>query len=187
MTKKLNQRSKHLSAVTHPLVGIIMGSKSDWETMEHTARTLEDLGVPHEVRILSAHRTPDHLFEYASAAEDRGLEVIIAAAGGAAHLAGVTAAKTILPVLGVPMESASLKGLDSLLSTVQMPGGIPVGTLAIGKPGAINAALFATAILGAKHPEFRESIRKYRAAQAEKVLANSDPQHEAKSLKKSAK
>jgi 5-(carboxyamino)imidazole ribonucleotide mutase len=187
MTKKLNQRSKHLSAVKHPLVGIIMGSKSDWETMEHAARTLEGLGVPHEVRILSAHRTPDQLFAYASAAEDRGLEVIIAAAGGAAHLAGVTAAKTILPVLGVPMESASLKGLDSLLSTVQMPGGIPVGTLAIGKPGAINAALFATAILGTKHPEFRESIRKFRAAQSEKVLANSDPQREAKPLKKSAR
>jgi 5-(carboxyamino)imidazole ribonucleotide mutase len=157
-----------------PLVGIIMGSKSDWETMEHSARTLEELGVPHEVRVLSAHRTPDHLFEYASTAEERGLEVIIAAAGGAAHLAGVTAAKTILPVLGVPMESASLKGLDSLLSTVQMPGGIPVGTLAIGKPGAINAALFAAAILGTKHPEFREAIRKYRAAQVEKVLIASD-------------
>jgi 5-(carboxyamino)imidazole ribonucleotide mutase len=157
------------------LVGIIMGSKSDWETMEHSAKTLEELGVPHEVRVLSAHRTPDHLFEYASTAEDRGLEVIIAAAGGAAHLAGVTAAKTILPVLGVPMESASLKGLDSLLSTVQMPGGIPVGTLAIGKPGAINAALMATAILGTKDPGFRVAIRRYRAAQAEKVLAVSDP------------
>jgi 5-(carboxyamino)imidazole ribonucleotide mutase len=156
-----------------PLVAILMGSKSDWPTMEHAAKTLEELGVPHEVRVLSAHRTPDHLFEYAGTAEERGLEVIIAAAGGAAHLAGVTAAKTILPVLGVPMESASLKGLDSLLSTVQMPGGIPVGTLAIGKPGAINAALFAAAILGTKHREFREAIRKYRAAQAEKVL-NSD-------------
>jgi 5-(carboxyamino)imidazole ribonucleotide mutase len=189
MSKKKvkSHKPRPSSTNTHSLVGIIMGSKSDWETMEHTARTLKELGVPHEVRILSAHRTPDHLFEYASKAEDRGLEVIIAAAGGAAHLAGVTAAKTILPVLGVPMESASLKGLDSLLSTVQMPGGIPVGTLAIGKPGAINAALFATAILGTKHPEFRESIRKYRAAQAKQVLANSDPQREAKSLKKSAK
>lgn len=156
------------------LVGIIMGSKSDWETMEHSAKTLEELGVPHEVRVLSAHRTPDHLFEYARTAEKRGLEVIIAAAGGAAHLAGVIAAKTLLPVLGVPMESASLKGLDSLLSTVQMPGGIPVGTLAIGKPGAINAALFAAAILGTKHREFREAIRKYRAAQERKVLASSD-------------
>src|SRR2546426_1569674 len=154
------------------LVSIIMGSKSDWETMEHAANTLEELGVPHEVRVLSAHRTPDQLLEYATNAEDRGLEVIIAAAGGAAHLAGVTAAKTVLPVLGVPMESPSLKGLDSLLSTVQMPGGIPVGTLAIGKPGAVNAALFATAILGAKHPEFRQAIRKYRRNQTAKVLAD---------------
>lgn len=166
--------NKRQTPKKRPLVGIIMGSKSDWETMQHSAKTLEELGVPHEVRVLSAHRTPDHLFEYASTAEHRGLEVIIAAAGGAAHLAGVTAAKTILPVLGVPIESASLKGLDSLLSTVQMPGGIPVGTLAIGKPGAINAALFATAILGTKHREFREAIRKYRASQAEKVLNASD-------------
>jgi len=169
------------------LVSIIMGSKSDWETMEHAANTLEELGVPHEVRVLSAHRTPDQLLEYATNAEDRGLEVIIAAAGGAAHLAGVTAAKTVLPVLGVPMESPSLKGLDSLLSTVQMPGGIPVGTLAIGKPGAVNAALFATAILGAKHPEFRQAIRKYRAVQAQKVLAVSDPRDESKPSVKSAK
>lgn len=173
-TKETPKMSKQRTPNKRVLVGIIMGSKSDWETMEHSAKTLEELGVPHEVRVLSAHRTPDHLLEYASAAEERGLEVIIAAAGGAAHLAGVTAAKTILPVLGVPMESASLKGLDSLLSTVQMPGGIPVGTLAIGKPGAINAALFATAILGTKHPQYREAIRKYRARQAEKVLATSD-------------
>jgi 5-(carboxyamino)imidazole ribonucleotide mutase len=166
--------SKQRTPKKRVLVGIIMGSKSDWGTMEHSAKTLEELGVPHEARVLSAHRTPDHLFEYASSAEERGLEVVIAAAGGAAHLAGVIAAKTILPVLGVPMESASLKGLDSLLSTVQMPGGIPVGTLAIGKPGAVNAALLAAAILGTKHPEFREAIRKYRAAQAEKVLASSD-------------
>jgi 5-(carboxyamino)imidazole ribonucleotide mutase len=166
--------SKQRTPNKRALVGIVMGSKSDWETMELSAKTLEELGVPHEVRVLSAHRTPDHLFEYASSAEERGLEVIIAAAGGAAHLAGVIAAKTILPVLGVPMESASLKGLDSLLSTVQMPGGIPVGTLAIGKPGAVNAALFATAILGTKHPGFRTAIRKYRAAQAETVLASSD-------------
>src|SRR6202158_2387816 len=143
--------------------------------MKHCAKTLGELGVPHGVRVLSAHRTPDQLLEYASTAEDRGLEVIIAAAGGAAHLAGVTAAKTILPVLGVPMESASLQGLDSLLSTVQMPGGIPVGTLAIGKPGAINAALFATAILGTKHPEFREAIRRYRAAQTASILSLPDP------------
>jgi 5-(carboxyamino)imidazole ribonucleotide mutase len=185
--KAISRAAKQLAADAHPLVGIIMGSASDWETMEHASQTLENLGVPHEVRILSAHRTPDHLLEYASSAENRGLEVIIAAAGGAAHLAGVTAAKTVLPVLGVPMESASLKGLDSLLSTVQMPGGIPVGTLAIGKPGAINAALFATAILGAKHPEFRDSIRKYRAAQAEKVLAVSDPRRVEKPLTKFAK
>ena len=182
-----NRSTKTRAEMAKPLVGIIMGSKSDWETMEHTAKTLVELGVPHEVRILSAHRTPDHLFEYASTAEARGLELIIAAAGGAAHLAGITAAKTILPVLGVPMESTSLKGLDSLLSTVQMPGGIPVGTLAIGKPGAINAALFATAILGTKHPKFREAIRKHRSAQAHKVLAVSDPRAEVKSAAKSAK
>jgi 5-(carboxyamino)imidazole ribonucleotide mutase len=131
--------------------------------------------VPFETRVISAHRTPDVLFDYAAAAEQRGMQVIIAAAGGAAHLAGVTAAKTLLPVLGVPMESQALKGLDSLLSIVQMPGGIPVGTLAIGKPGAINAALFAAAILGVKYPEYREALRKYRAAQAAKVMANPDP------------
>lgn len=164
-----------MTAGAKPLVGVIMGSKSDWETMEHCAKTLTELGIPHEVRVLSAHRTPDQLLEYAGSAEGRGLEVIIAAAGGAAHLAGVTAAKTILPVLGVPMESKALKGLDSLLSTVQMPGGIPVGTLAIGKPGAINAALFAAAILGGTHREFREAIRKYRATQAAAILANPDP------------
>src|SRR5213593_1016043 len=133
-------------ASNRPLVGIIMGSKSDWETMSHAADTLKGLGVPFEVRVVSAHRTPDALFEYAESAERRGLEVIIAAAGGAAHLAGVTAAKTTLPVLGVPVESKSLKGLDSLLSMVQMPGGVPVGTLAIGRAGAVNAALLAAAI-----------------------------------------
>lgn len=152
-----------------------MGSKSDWETMSHAADTLDTLGVGFEVRVLSAHRTPDQLFEYVESAEARGLEVIIAAAGGAAHLAGVAAAKTLLPVLGVPMESKSLKGLDSLLSMVQMPAGIPVGTLAIGRPGAVNAALFAAAILGAKHPEFREAIRTYRENQAQSILAHPDP------------
>jgi 5-(carboxyamino)imidazole ribonucleotide mutase len=157
------------------LVGVIMGSTSDWETMEHTAKTLEELGVPFETRVISAHRTPDLLFEYAAAAEQRGMQVIIAGAGGAAHLPGVTAAKTLLPVLGVPIESKALKGLDSLLSMVQMPGGIPVGTLAIGKAGAINAALFAAAILGVKYPEYREAVRKFRAAQAAKVMANPDP------------
>ena len=158
-----------------PLVGIIMGSSSDWETMEHAAKTLQDLGVPHETRVVSAHRTPDLLFEYAETAERRGIEVIIAGAGGAAHLPGMTSSKTVLPVLGVPVESKALKGLDSLLSIAQMPGGVPVGTLAIGKAGAINSALLAAAILGAKHPEVRDALRKFRAAQTERVLANPDP------------
>ena len=137
-----------------PLVAVIMGSRSDWETMEHATSTLERLEIPHDVRILSAHRTPDALFDYIREAEESGVEVFIGAAGGAAHLAGVIAAKTALPVLGVPMDSKHLKGMDSLLSMVQMPAGIPVATLAIGKAGAINAALFAAAILAAKHPEF---------------------------------
>jgi 5-(carboxyamino)imidazole ribonucleotide mutase len=160
---------------SRPLVGVIMGSASDWETMEHVAKTLAELGVPHETRVVSAHRTPDLLFEYASSAESRGIEVIIAGAGGAAHLPGMTASKTVLPVLGVPVESKTLKGLDSLLSIAQMPGGIPVGTLAIGKAGAINSALLAAAILGAKHPAIRESLRKFRVEQTERVLANPDP------------
>src|SRR5258708_27512892 len=138
-----------------PLVGVVMGSKSDWETMQHTADTLDRLQTPYEVRVVSAHRTPDLLFEYAAGAEARGIEVIIAGAGGAAHLPGMVAAKTALPVLGVPVQSKTLNGLDSLLSIAQMPGGVPVGTLAIGKAGAINAALLAAAILGAKHPEVR--------------------------------
>jgi 5-(carboxyamino)imidazole ribonucleotide mutase len=158
-----------------PLVGIIMGSKSDWETMEHASRTLDALGVPHECRVVSAHRTPDWLMEYASTAESRGLEVLIAGAGGAAHLPGMAASKTVLPVLGVPVESKALKGLDSLLSIAQMPGGIPVGTLAIGKPGAINAALLAAAILGAKHPKIRAALRAFRKGQTAKVLADRDP------------
>lgn len=162
-------------AKSKALVGIIMGSTSDWETMQHAAQTLEELCVPHETRVVSAHRTPDLLFEYAESAEKRGIEVIIAGAGGAAHLPGMTAAKTLLPVLGVPVESKTLKGLDSLLSIAQMPGGIPVGTLAIGKAGAINAALLAAAILGAKHPEIREALRKFRANQTKKVLAIRDP------------
>ncbi len=152
-----------------PLVGVIMGSKSDWETMRSATETLAKFGVAHEARVLSAHRSPQLTSEYASTAVERGLEVIIAAAGGAAHLAGVIAAHTILPVLGVPMESQSLKGLDSLLSTVQMPGGIPVGTLAIGKPGAINAALLAIAILANHRPELRDKLRAFRAEQAEKI------------------
>ncbi len=163
---------------SHPgpaLVGVIMGSKSAWESMAHAASTLESFSVPFEVKILSAHRTPDQLFEYARSAEGRGLEVIIAAAGGAAHLAGVTAAKTILPVLGVPMESQSLKGLDSLLSTVQMPAGIPVGTLAIGRAGAVNAALLAVAILANKRPALRDALHRYREKQARAVLDQPDP------------
>jgi len=160
---------------SQPLIGIIMGSSSDWETMEHAVNTLKELGVPHETRVVSAHRTPDLLFEYAASAEKRGIEVIIAGAGGAAHLPGMTASKTVLPVLGVPVESKALKGLDSLLSIAQMPGGIPVGTLAIGKAGAMNAALLAAAILGGKYPKIREALRKFRAAQTERVLANPDP------------
>jgi len=152
-----------------------MGSQSDWETMRHAAETLTELGVPHEVRVVSAHRTPDLLFEYASTAESRGLEVVIAGAGGAAHLPGMTAAKTVLPVLGVPVQSATLSGTDSLLSIVQMPAGIPVGTLAIGRAGAVNAALLAAAMLGAKHPTIREALRAYRAKQTATVLANPDP------------
>jgi 5-(carboxyamino)imidazole ribonucleotide mutase len=158
-----------------PLVGIIMGSTSDWETMQHAANTLREIGVPHETRVVSAHRTPDLLFEYAATAEKRGIEVIIAGAGGAAHLPGMTAAKTVLPVLGVPVESKALKGLDSLLSIAQMPGGIPVGTLAIGKAGAINAGLLAAAILGNKHPAIREALRDFRIAQTRKVLSQPDP------------
>lgn len=161
--------------MSKPLVGVIMGSRSDWETMEHAVETLEALGVSHEVRVVSAHRTPDLLFEYASTAEARGLEVIIAGAGGAAHLPGMVASKTVLPVLGVPVQSRALNGLDSLLSIVQMPGGIPVGTLAIGKAGATNAALLAAAALGAKHPEIREALRAYRAERTQTVLDDPDP------------
>jgi 5-(carboxyamino)imidazole ribonucleotide mutase len=158
-----------------PLVGVIMGSKSDWETLQFTAETLEKLGIPHEVNVVSAHRTPDFLFEYVSTAEKRGLEVIIAGAGGAAHLPGMSAAKTVLPVLGVPVESKALHGVDSLLSIVQMPGGVPVGTLSIGKSGAINAALLAASILGIKHKDVRESLRKFRDEQTQKVLDDKDP------------
>ncbi len=156
-----------------PLVAVVMGSKSDWETMRQTADALAGFGVPYECRVLSAHRTPAETAEYAARAESRGIEVIVAAAGGAAHLAGVCAAHTVLPVLGVPMESVSLKGMDSLLSTVQMPAGIPVGTLAIGAPGARNAALLAVAILANSRPELREKLRRFRAEQKEKVLRES--------------
>ena len=164
----LETMAEQMSAETKSrktLVGVIMGSTSDWETMEHAAKTLEQLGVPFETQVVSAHRTPDLLCEYASSAEKRGIEVIIAGAGGAAHLPGMAASKTVLPVLGVPVESKALKGLDSLLSIAQMPGGIPVGTLAIGKAGAINAALLAAAILGNKHGEIREALRKFRETQ----------------------
>jgi 5-(carboxyamino)imidazole ribonucleotide mutase len=157
------------------LVGIIMGSSSDWETMRHAAETLDKLGIPHEIEIVSAHRTPDKLFAYAEAAESKGLEVIIAGAGGAAHLPGMTAAKTALPVLGVPVQSKALNGMDSLLSIAQMPAGIPVGTLAIGKAGAINAALLAAAILGNKHDKFRKVLQDYRSEQTRNVLDNPDP------------
>ncbi len=158
-----------------PLVGLIMGSRSDWETLGHAAQALEALGVPYEVKVVSAHRTPDLLFEYAGTAEGRGLEVLIAGAGGAAHLPGMAAAKTVLPVLGVPVESKALHGVDSLLSIVQMPAGVPVGTLAIGRAGAVNAALLAASILGAKYPQFREAVRRRRREQTEEVLAHSDP------------
>lgn len=158
-----------------PWVGLIMGSKSDWETMQHAADTLAQLNVPHEVRVVSAHRTPDLLFEYAGQAEARGLQVIIAGAGGAAHLPGMVAAKTALPVLGVPVESKALHGLDSLLAIAQMPAGVPVGTLAIGRAGAVNAALLAAAILGLHQPEVRAALHAYRTRQTQAVLAQPDP------------
>ena len=158
-----------------PLVGIIMGSQSDWETLQHTAATLEELGVAFETKVVSAHRTPDLLFEYCDTARSRGLRVIVAGAGGAAHLPGMAASKTALPILGVPVESKSLKGLDSLLSIAQMPAGIPVGTLAIGKPGAINAALLAASILALDDAALAGRLDAFRATQTAKVLANPDP------------
>ena len=158
-----------------PLVGIIMGSRSDWETLQPAADTLRKLGVAYETRVVSAHRTPDLLFEYAASARDRGLEVIIAGAGGAAHLPGMTSSKTTLPVLGVPVQSKALNGMDSLLSIVQMPAGIPVGTLAIGQAGATNAALLAAAILANKHSAIAAALERYRAKQTAEVLEQSDP------------
>ena len=154
-----------------PLVAVLMGSRSDWETMRHAGDTLTRMGVPHESRVLSAHRTPEALAEFVKGAEARGIEVLIAAAGGAAHLAGAVAANTVLPVLGVPMDTSALKGLDALLATVQMPAGVPVGTLAIGKAGAINAALLGVAILAGRRPELKEKLRAFRREQAEKILA----------------
>jgi 5-(carboxyamino)imidazole ribonucleotide mutase len=161
--------------LTRPRVAIIMGSRSDWGTMQHAADVLKELSIPFEVEIVSAHRTPDKLFDFAEAAEAKGFEVIIAGAGGAAHLPGMCAAKTVLPVLGVPVESAVLRGVDSLLSMVQMPYGIPVGTLAIGKAGAMNAALLAAAILALKTPSIRDALKRFRAAQTQDVLEHPDP------------
>ena len=158
-----------------PLVGIVMGSRSDWETMQHAAAKLDALGVAHEVRVVSAHRTPDALFDYAAGAQARGLRAIIAGAGGAAHLPGMLAAKTAVPVLGVPVQSKALNGMDSLLSIVQMPAGIPVATFAIGESGAANAALFAAAMLAADHPALADALAAYRARQTQDVAANDDP------------
>lgn len=161
--------------MSDPLVGVIMGSRSDWDTMKHAVDTLEELEIPHEVRVVSAHRTPDLLYEYANAAEERGLEAIIAGAGGAAHLPGMTAAKTVVPVLGVPVQSRALQGMDSLLSIVQMPRGVPVGTLAIGRSGALNAALLAAAIVANSRPEIRDRLRAYRENRTRAVLDDPDP------------
>ncbi|KAF1703566.1 5-(carboxyamino)imidazole ribonucleotide mutase [Pseudoxanthomonas kaohsiungensis] len=158
-----------------PLVGLVMGSRSDWETMQHAAQKLDALGVPHEVRVVSAHRTPDVLFDYAASARDRGLRAIIAGAGGAAHLPGMLASKTAVPVLGVPVQSKALNGMDSLLSIVQMPAGIPVATFAIGNAGAANAGLFAAALLAADHPEIARSLEEFRRRQTDDVIAHDDP------------
>jgi 5-(carboxyamino)imidazole ribonucleotide mutase len=165
----MGKKEKAEEQSANPLVAVIMGSKSDWDTMRHADETLTEFGVAHECRVMSAHRSPGLASEFASTAESRGVEVLIAAAGGAAHLAGVMAAHTTLPVLGVPMKSDALNGLDSLLSTVQMPGGIPVATLAIGKPGATNAALFAIAILANSRPELRKKLHEFREAQEKKI------------------
>src|SRR3954462_10764444 len=161
--------------MAQPVVGVIMGSRSDWETMQHACATLDELGVAYETQIVSAHRTPDLMAEYAGGAAERGIQVVIAGAGGVAHLPGMTAAWAVLPVLGVPVESHALKGMDSLLSIVQMPAGVPVGAVAIGRAGAINAALLAASIVGVQHPAHREAVRRHRAAQTEAVLAHPDP------------
>ncbi len=172
MTK---QSASNVAGLGKVLVGVIMGSKSDWETMQHASETLDLLHIPHEVRVVSAHRTPDLLFEYATSAKGRGIAVIIAGAGGAAHLPGMAASKTSLPVLGVPVQSKMLSGVDSLLSIVQMPAGVPVGTLAIGKAGAVNAALLAASILGLSRPEFADALDAFRSRQTSDVLENPDP------------
>jgi 5-(carboxyamino)imidazole ribonucleotide mutase len=161
--------------MTHALIAVIMGSRSDWETMAHATKALDELKIPYEVKIVSAHRTPDLLFQFAESAYERGIEVIVAGAGGAAHLPGMTAAKTHLPVLGVPVQSKALNGMDSLLSIVQMPAGIPVGTLAIGRAGAVNAALLAASIVANKHEEYRAALLAYRATQTQLVMDNPDP------------
>jgi 5-(carboxyamino)imidazole ribonucleotide mutase len=164
--------------MTNPLIAVIMGSRSDWETMQHATKTLDELNIRYEVKIISAHRTPDLLFQFAESAYGRGIEVIIAGAGGAAHLPGMTASKTHLPILGVPIQSKALNGLDSLLSIVQMPAGIPVGTLAIGRAGAVNAALLAASIIANKHEEYCEALLAYRAKQTQTVLDHPDPREE---------
>jgi len=164
--------------MTEPLIAVIMGSKSDWETMEHATETLDQLNIPYEVKIISAHRTPDLLFQFAGSAHERSIEVIIAGAGGAAHLPGMTASKTHLPVLGVPIQSKALNGMDSLLSIVQMPAGIPVGTLAIGRAGAVNAALLAASIVANRHEEYCPALLAYRFAQTQNVLDHPDPRDE---------
>lgn len=161
-----------------PLVGVVMGSDSDWSTMEHSHNVLDDLDIPHEIRVVSAHRTPDLLYEYGESAEERGLKVIIAGAGGAAHLPGMLASKTTVPVLGVPVKSRVLNGVDSLLSIVQMPRGVPVGSLAIGRSGAVNAALMAASILGNEHPAIRENLQEFRDEREQQVLDNPDPRDE---------
>jgi 5-(carboxyamino)imidazole ribonucleotide mutase len=158
------------AAITRPIVGVVMGSKTDWEVMQHAVEMLREFGVPHEARIVSAHRTPDAMFRYAEDAEGRGLEVIIAGAGGAAHLPGMIAAKTLVPVLGVPVPATLLNGVDSILSIAQMPRGVPVGTLAIGKPGAVNAGLLAAQIVSTTRPEIRAKLRAWRMARTEEVL-----------------
>jgi 5-(carboxyamino)imidazole ribonucleotide mutase len=163
------------NASEHPLVGVVMGSRSDWETMSHAAETLAALGIAHEVRVVSAHRTPDLMFAYAEQAEDRGLRAIIAGAGGAAHLPGMLAAKTVVPILGVPVQSRTLAGLDSLYSIVQMPAGVPVATFAIGRAGAVNAALFVGALIGTTDPTIRDALVAYRTKQTENVLSHPDP------------